>query len=60
MFAVDEIAALAAEAETLLARAELIDTDNIRCRWQSHFQAGECRSGCFDPIIDLSPVCDQE
>jgi 2-aminoethylphosphonate dioxygenase len=52
----DEIAALAAECETLLARSELIDTQNIRCRWQDHAHTGECPFDCFDPVIDIGPV----
>ena len=57
LFSTDEVAALAAEAETLFARQELIDTQNIRCRWQNHATTGECRFDCFDPVIDIGPVC---
>jgi hypothetical protein len=56
VFTADEISALDAEAERLYLRADLIDSDNIRCRWQNHFQTGECRFDCFDPVIDLSPA----
>ena len=52
-----EVAALAKEAERLMERTDLIDTDNIRCRWQNHFETGECRFDCFDPVLDLSPLC---
>jgi ectoine hydroxylase-related dioxygenase (phytanoyl-CoA dioxygenase family) len=57
LFADDEVAALAAEAETLFNRSELIDTQNIRCRWQNHAETNECRFDCFDPVIDIGPVC---
>jgi ectoine hydroxylase-related dioxygenase (phytanoyl-CoA dioxygenase family) len=57
VFSSEDIAALAAESERLLGRADLIDTDNIRCRWQNHVETGECRFDCFDPVIDLSDVC---
>jgi ectoine hydroxylase-related dioxygenase (phytanoyl-CoA dioxygenase family) len=57
VFAADEIAMLAAEAETLYARRELIDTQNIRCRWQDHIETGVCTFDCFDPVIDIGPVC---
>jgi ectoine hydroxylase-related dioxygenase (phytanoyl-CoA dioxygenase family) len=57
VFSSDEIAALDREADRLYERAELIDTDNIRCRWQNHFETGECRFDCFDPVIDLSSLC---
>jgi ectoine hydroxylase-related dioxygenase (phytanoyl-CoA dioxygenase family) len=56
VFTADEIAALAAEADDLLARRDLIDTQNIRCRWQDHAETGECRFDCFDPVIDIGPV----
>src|SRR5262247_400251 len=56
VFTDGEISALDAEAERLYRRSDLIDTDNIRCRWQNHFQTGECRFDCFDPVIDLSPA----
>lgn len=56
VFTADEISALDAEAERIQRRTDLIDTDNIRCRWQNHFQTGECRFDCFDPVIDPSPA----
>ena len=56
VFQTDEMAALAAESDTLLARQELVDTQNIRCRWQNDV-AGECTFDCFDPVIDIGPVC---
>lgn len=56
IFAPDEMAALRAEADRLFARADLIDSDNLRCRWQNHVETGECRFDCFDPVIDLSPM----
>ncbi len=57
VFSADEIAALADEADKLLQRTELIDTQNIRCRWQDHRESGECMFDCFDPVIDIAPVC---
>ncbi len=53
----EAVAALASEAQTLLERRELIDHDNIRCRWQDHVETGECLFDCFDPVIDIGPVC---
>ena len=38
---------------------DLIDTNNIRCRWQNHVETGECRFDCFDPVIDLSEACER-
>lgn len=57
VFSADEIVMLAEEADRLTGRAELIDTQNIRCRWQDHAETGECRFDCFDPVIDIGPVC---
>ncbi|HKD37313.1 MAG TPA: phytanoyl-CoA dioxygenase family protein [Pirellulales bacterium] len=51
-----DIAAMASEAKTLFERRELIDTNNIRCRWQDHCESGECLFDCFDPVIDIGPV----
>jgi 2-aminoethylphosphonate dioxygenase len=59
LFAPDRIAELAGEAERLRARLDLIDPNNIRCRWQDHVTTGECRFDCFDPVIDLSAACAQ-
>jgi ectoine hydroxylase-related dioxygenase (phytanoyl-CoA dioxygenase family) len=59
VFAADEIAELSAEADRLRQRSDLIDTDNIRCRWQNDVNTGECRFDCFDPVIDLSAVCER-
>jgi ectoine hydroxylase-related dioxygenase (phytanoyl-CoA dioxygenase family) len=57
VFSGPEISELEEEAARLLQRTELIDSDNIRCRWQNCVATGECRFDCFDPVIDLSPAC---
>jgi ectoine hydroxylase-related dioxygenase (phytanoyl-CoA dioxygenase family) len=59
VFDAQEIAELRAEADRLFQRKDLIDSDNIRCRWQNHVETGECRFDCFDPVIDISPVFDR-
>jgi ectoine hydroxylase-related dioxygenase (phytanoyl-CoA dioxygenase family) len=59
VFGPDRIAELEAEAERLLGRLDLIDPNNIRCRWQDHATTGECRFDCFDPVIDLSGACER-
>jgi 2-aminoethylphosphonate dioxygenase len=56
LFTAGEIAEWESEAARLMERKDLIDNDNIRCRWQNHIETGECRFDCFDPVIDLSPV----
>lgn len=57
IFPEHEIGQLDAEAKRLMRRTDLIDSDNIRCRWQNCVTTGECRFDCFDPVIDISPVC---
>ncbi len=54
VFADEEVAELEAEAQRLAQRADLIDSGNIRCRWQNFVTTGECRFDCFDPVIDIS------
>ncbi|TDU68127.1 ectoine hydroxylase-related dioxygenase (phytanoyl-CoA dioxygenase family) [Prosthecobacter fusiformis] len=55
----DDAAALQDEAERLMTLSHLMDANNIRCRWQDHAETGECRFDCFDPVIDISPVCER-
>jgi hypothetical protein len=57
VFSPGEIAEAAGEAERLLARKDLIDQRNLRCRWQPRCSDGECLFETFDPVIDLSPAC---
>jgi len=59
VFSPGEVSELRQEAERLFQRADLIDSDNIRCRWQNHAETGECRFDCFDPVIDLSPTMEK-
>lgn len=59
VFSPEETAGLDATAARLLQRTDLMDTDYIRFRWQNCVTTGECRFDCFDPVIDLSPVCER-
>ncbi|HEY1050070.1 MAG TPA: phytanoyl-CoA dioxygenase family protein [Prosthecobacter sp.] len=54
-----EAVALQQDAERLMTLTALMDSNNIRCRWQDHAETGECRFDCFDPVIDISPVCER-
>ncbi len=54
-----EAAELQNEATRLTGLTQFIDTNNIRCRWQDHAETGECRFDCFDPVIDISSVCER-
>jgi ectoine hydroxylase-related dioxygenase (phytanoyl-CoA dioxygenase family) len=51
------VAELAGCADALSQRQDLIDIANLRCRWQPDANGGECVFDCFDPVIDLSPIC---
>jgi ectoine hydroxylase-related dioxygenase (phytanoyl-CoA dioxygenase family) len=54
----DAVACAAAEADELLERCRRqISVRNLRCRWQTNVETGECDFETFDPIIDLSPAC---
>ncbi len=52
-----EIERASLEAESLLARTDLMHKDNLRCRWQDNEVTGECQFETFDPVIDIAPVC---
>jgi 2-aminoethylphosphonate dioxygenase len=54
VFRPEEISRLAAEADRLLGRTDLIDKLNLRCRFQGNCAGGDCVFETFDPIIDLS------
>ncbi len=56
VFQPDEIAALDQEASGLWWRHDLVDTDNLRCRWKTEIDSGQCVFECFDPVIDCGPV----
>src|SRR5580692_9903966 len=49
-----ETARLASEADRLLDRTDLIDKENLRCRFQANCTGGDCVFETFDPVIDLS------
>src|SRR5689334_5311413 len=59
VFPAELMAEAAREAETLLERRDLMDVQNLRCRWQTNVHTGECTFETFDPVIDLSPVCER-
>lgn len=59
VFSIPEIAAVSEEANRALGLTGLIDINNLRCRWQNHYETEECRFDCFDPVIDLSPVIER-
>ena len=57
LFAPEEVAELAAEAERLALRHDLISRQNLRCRFMPHVESGEPVFEVFDPVNDVAPVC---
>ena len=58
VFTPAEIEATSLEANRLLEdRRDLIDTNNLRCRYQKDVAAGACVFETFDPIADISREC---
>jgi ectoine hydroxylase-related dioxygenase (phytanoyl-CoA dioxygenase family) len=45
------------EAESLVERVDLIDLNNLRCRFQNHVETGAPLFEVFDPVVDIAPVC---
>jgi hypothetical protein len=60
LFSGAEMQALAAEADRLLTeRADLISPKNLRCRYMPHCETGEQLFEVFDPVNDISPMCER-
>lgn len=60
VFRPEEIQALLAESDRLLDECkELISPNNLRCRYMAHHETGEQLFEVFDPVNDLSPVCER-
>ncbi|HEY2250819.1 MAG TPA: phytanoyl-CoA dioxygenase family protein [Planctomycetaceae bacterium] len=59
-FSADEMAELADECDRLLTeRTDLIDPLNLRCRFMKHVETGEPVFEVFDPVNDISAVCEK-
>ena len=60
VFNADEMRELLAETERLLTeRRDLISPNNLCCRYMAHHQTGEPLFEVFDPVNDVSPVCER-
>ena len=60
VFCPEEMQSLLAETERLLTeRRDLIDQCNLRCRFMDHVKTGEKVFEVFDPVNDISPVCEK-
>jgi hypothetical protein len=60
VFFPEEMQTLLAETERLLTeRRDLIDQCNLRCRFMAHVETGEKVFEVFDPVNDISSVCEK-
>lgn len=59
LFPADEMQALSEEAWKLTYQRDLIDKQNLRCRFQQTHDDSDCLWETFDPVIDISPLCEQ-
>ena len=60
VFDASEMRDLLAEADRLLAEhRDLISPHNLRCRYMAHHETGEPLFEVFDPVNDISPVCER-
>jgi ectoine hydroxylase-related dioxygenase (phytanoyl-CoA dioxygenase family) len=57
LFSADEVAEVSAECDALILREELKGRDNLRVRWQYHFETGDPVFELFDPVTDIAPRC---
>jgi hypothetical protein len=57
VFSEAEMNSLQRECDRLLVKgADLIDPDNVRCRFMPHHESGELLFEVFDPVSDLSEM----
>ncbi len=54
-----EMRSLLEDSERLLQREDLISPHNLRCRYMDHHQTGMPLFEVFDPVNDISPVCER-
>lgn len=58
LFDPDDMANAAADADRLFFHcSHLQSVKNIRCRWQDNIYTGDCTFETYDPVIDISPIC---
>lgn len=55
VFAANEMRSISDEATALLSRSDLIDTNNLRCRFKPHDGGGPYLFETFDPVVDIAP-----
>jgi ectoine hydroxylase-related dioxygenase (phytanoyl-CoA dioxygenase family) len=60
VFDADEMRQLLVESERLLTeRLDLISPNNLRCRYMAHHETGEPLFEVFDPVNDISSLCER-
>lgn len=57
LFSDNEMAVLSEDAWQLTNRRELVDKLNLRCRFRETHDQSDCLWETFDPVVDLSPLC---
>lgn len=58
LFTPTEMRSLLEESNRLLnERGDLISPQNLRCRYMAHHETGEQLFEVFDPVNDISPIC---
>jgi 2-aminoethylphosphonate dioxygenase len=59
LFSAAEVAELQAESVRLIQRKDLMSERNLRCRFQPHVETEEPLFEVFDPVNDISPLCER-
>lgn len=60
VFDANEMRELLVESNRLLTEhRDLISPNNLRCRYMAHHETGESLFEVFDPVNDISPVCER-
>lgn len=59
VFEPDEMAQLSEAAWQLTHAVDLIDKNNLRCRFQQTFDDSDCLWEAFDPVIDICDCCNR-
>ncbi|MDI1432458.1 phytanoyl-CoA dioxygenase family protein [Polyangium sorediatum] len=57
LFSPSEVQEVAEETAALLERKELMAKNNLRVRWQYHYETCEPVFELFDPVTDIAPRC---
>jgi len=56
LFSGAEVERVAADADELAARHDVLQPENLRCRFQPHIETGDNLLEAVDPVVDLCPA----